>query len=203
MSNLVSKEYLEIIELPALEDYTHWQFLQERKIIINNVIDDSVVEKALMQVLKINNDDKHIPIEQRKPIVIYLNTPGGLVYIGMALCDAIRQSKTPVHIHALGYACSMGSLILACGHKRIAYENTVVMIHEGGISFEGNAGQAKDLMEFNKITEKRAKKIILDNTKITEEKYDSMTRKDWWMYADEALELGIIDEIIGMEGVNK
>lgn len=199
MAKLFKEAFLQIMETPILQEYIQWEFLQERAIILNDEITNDIVELVIMQIIKINNEDKHLPVKERKPIVIYLNTPGGLLFVGMALCDVIRQSKTPVHIHALGYACSMGSLILACGHKRIAYENTIVMIHEGGISLDGTIGQVKDIMEFSKKTEERAKKIILDNTKITEEKYDSMTRKDWWMYADEALELGIIDEIICSE----
>lgn len=190
--------FLDEVQMPKVIDYTYWDNLKKRKIILNDYISDVIVESVIMQILKFNeeDDEKNLLDASRKPITIYLNTGGGQLDIGLVLCNVIQNSKTPVHIIAMGTAASMGSLILMSGKRRIAFKYTDILIHDGSMNVGGTTSQVKDLMRFQEEKEKQIKEFVLKNTKITSEKYDEMFRKEWWMTAQTALELGIIDEII-------
>lgn len=191
------KEFMQIEQYPAFVDYTFWELLKKRKILINEEINGDIVEKVIIQIFKWNEEDEHVPIDKRKPITIYLNTLGGEVDIGLVLCNVIEQSKTPIHIIALAYACSMGSLILMAGHKRFAYPFSNVLIHAGSMLIGGTTTQVKDHMKFHDEKESFIKSYILDKTNITEERYNQMYRNEWWITSPDALKLGVIDEIIG------
>jgi len=171
--------------------------LKEREIILNNVVDDMIIETCIMQILRINKEDEIIIPEKRKPIKIYINTNGGDIDVGLVLCNVIQQSSTPVHTIALGKAYSMGGLVLIAGHKRFAYEFTSILIHDGSLGIGGSTKKVKETMNFYNEMENRIKKFILDNTKYTEELYDEKYGSEFFMYAQQAKELGIIDIIIG------
>lgn len=170
--------------------------LKERIIILNREIDDDLVERVILQILKWNRQDKDIPIDERQNIEIILNTPGGAVDIGMVLVNVIKQSKTPITITALGLAASMGSLILMAGTHRRAYEFTNILIHDGAMFLGGTTNKVKDHMKFQEEKDEQIKQFILSNSNIDENKYEEMSDREWWMTAKTALELGIIDEII-------
>ena len=171
--------------------------LKEREIILNNVVDDMIIETCIMQILRINKEDEIIIPEKRKPIKIYINTNGGDIDVGLVLCNVIQQSLTPVYTIALGKAYSMGGLVLIAGHKRFAYEFTSILIHDGSLGIGGSTKKVKETMNFYNEMENRIKKFILDNTKYTEELYDEKYGSEFFMYAQQAKELGIIDIIIG------
>lgn len=196
-TNKGAEEYLEMMEIPQFEEYTFWEQLQDRKIILNGQIDDGVVERIIIQILKFNEQDKNIPIDKRKPITLYLNSYGGVVDIGLVLANVIETSKTPVYIIVLGNAASMAAIILMAGHKRMAYQFSNVLIHDGSMFIGGNTSKVKDTMMYQDEKEEQVKQFILSHTKITEEKYKENYTKEWWLSARSALEYGIIDEIIG------
>ena len=184
-------EYLAVIdEFGSFEDYTFFEHLKNREIIINQQIDDTIVERAIMQIIKWNQEDSNIPIK------IYLNTVGGDLFLGMVLCEVIQKSKIPVHVYILGMAASMGALIAIAGHKTYAYEYSNILLHDGSTVLQGTSNKVKDTVKFYEEKDEQIKNFILNNTKITEEKYDEMADREWWMTAKTAKELGIIDEII-------
>jgi ATP-dependent Clp protease protease subunit len=190
------EEYLEMMEIPQFEEYTFWEQLKDRKIILNGQIDDSVVERVIVQILKFNNQDKNIPKEKRKPIVLYLNSYGGVVDIGLVLANVIESSKTPIHVIALGNAASMAAIILMAGHKRMAYPFSNILHHDGSMFVVGSTSKVKDTMMYQDKKEEQIKQFVLSHTKITEEKYKENYAKEWWMTSEQALEYGVIDEII-------
>ena len=102
----------------------------------------------------------------------------------------------------MGYALSMGFLLACAGannpnvHKD-CYPFSTFMMHAGSISLSGNAANARRFMEFEKKLEDKTKKYVLTHTNMTEETYDKYNDDDYWMTAEEALEYGVIDKIIG------
>ena len=103
---------------------------------------------------------------------------GGLLVSAFAICDQIRCSATPVWIYASGEACSAGFLILTCGDRRMAYENTTLMYHQ--LSWGSGYGKFKDIDETNdqvKKDQEKLDKLILENTSITKDKLESKINK--------------------------
>lgn len=144
-----------------------------------------------------NYDEKHnISIEDRKPIKIYIDSNGGSLLDTFTVIDSIKMSKTPVWTIVIGTAYSGGFFISICGHRRFAYPHSSFLYHEGSTSTGGTANQFENYSQFYKIQLKQLEKHTLDNTKISSEMYNEKRRDDWWMTATDAIEYGVIDEII-------
>lgn len=193
-----AQEFLEILEgVPPFVDYTYWENLKQRKIIFNSEVNTQVVEYIVMQILKFNEEDKDIPVEKRVPIKLYISSHGGSVIEGFNVIDVIKSSKTPVYTIALGLAASMSALILISGHKRFAYTNSTVLLHDGSLMLASTSKKAKQTMEYYDKLDNRIQKFILENTKISEELYKQKHDEEWYLFGSpDALELGIVDEII-------
>jgi ATP-dependent Clp protease protease subunit len=198
----VKQQYLELqAATPDIVDFTYYEYLQKRQIVLNQDIDDSILELATLQIRKFNEEDEGIPVEQRKPITIILCTYGGSVFEGMALVDEIENSITPVHIEVKGIAASMGSLILMAGHHRKITKHGVVLIHDGSMFVGGTTSKVRDQVKFQEDREEQIKQYILAKTKIDDETYDRQYQKEWYLTAEDALKYGIIDEIVGKKTV--
>lgn len=180
---------------PYLVDY--YKRLNNREILINNDIDEDVVN-YYQQILNWNREDKDIPVENRKVIKIFINSNGGCLNSVNALISAIKLSKTPVMTIGLGKCYSSGGLLLMSAKKgnRLILPSCEVLIHDGSAGFGGNVNKVMDSFEFTKANEMRVKKYILGNTNISEELYDKNYRKDWWIFPEEVITLGIADKII-------
>lgn len=180
-----------------MDDLFRLRDLQDRRIFIDEDIDQYVVTNIVRALLNINSEDKYIDVENRIPVIIYLNSNGGDVDAGFELIDVIMQSKTPIYIINLGYCYSMGFLIYIAGHKRYAAENATFLIHDGSSYVSNSTSKARDVMNFLSAIEDRTKAYLLKRTNITAEEYDSKQRQEWYMFADEAKKYGIVDYIIG------
>ena len=142
-------------------------------------------------------DDEHnIPIEEREPIKIFIDSAGGDLCATFTMIDAIRLSKTPVWTVNEGAAYSGGFFTFIAGHKRFAYKHSSFLYHEGSAETGGTAIQFQNFSDFYKKRLTQLKEEVLAFTKISEEKYNEIKKDDFWMMADEALELGVCDEII-------
>lgn len=183
------------LQLPNPTLLEYYRGLKDRKIVWNTVIDDSIIEVA-DYILRWNREDQGVPIDMRKPIRFYINTDGGDLIPTMYVVDIIRASKTPVYTFGLGKAYSAGGLLLMSGHKRFIFKNTTCLIHDGAGESSGNIGKMLDNAKFTEELEKKQKEYILSMTKITAKKYDAQYRRDWFMFSDEMLALGIADEIV-------
>lgn len=173
--------------------------LKQRKLFINNDIEQETIFNACKMIMQYNAEDKGIEPENRKPILLYVVSNGGSVYDGFQLIDTIRISKTPVYTINMGYLFSMGFLIGIAGHKRFAFPNAKFLHHDGSNMVYDSTSKVKDRMEFNDRMESRTRQYVISNTKITPEQYDENLRKEWYMMADEAKELGVIDYIVGVD----
>lgn len=141
------------------------------------------------------DDELELPYEERKPIKIYINSPGGFLNGTFTIINSIEMSKTPVWTIATGTAYSGGFFIFIAGHKRFAYPLSSFLFHEGSTGNSGTAGQFANFAAFYKIQLNQLKEIVLKYTKIGEEKYREIQKDDFWLTANEALMYGVCDEI--------
>ena len=141
-------------------------------------------------------DNKNdIPIEERQPIKIYIDSNGGSLVDTFTMIDSISMSKTPVYTICTGSAYSGGFFTFIAGHKRFAYPLSSFLYHEGSTGNAGDAGKFRNFAAFYEKVLKQLKDITIKYTKITEEEYEKHIKDDWWFTADEALKYGICDEI--------
>lgn len=183
----------EVLPDPTLLEY--YRRLKNREILWNDDIDDSTIDIALY-IKKWNTEDKGIAPEERKPIKIFINSDGGSVDTVLHIIDMIHLSKTPIYTIGMGRVYSAGGLLLMAGHKRYIFPHTSCLIHDGSSGAIGSIGKMLDNLEFTKELEKRMKDYILSSTHITEEVYDKNYRRDWFIFAEDMIELGIADEIV-------
>lgn len=185
--------------------YQYFINLKNRNIIINQDICDNLIEYAIMPILNWNIEDADIEPNQRQPITIYLNTAGGAISDGFALCNIIEQSKTPIHIVTLGMAASMGAYIAMSAPKgnRKCYEFSTFLIHAGSIVLAGNTNDVESTIKYYTDMKKDIEAFIYRHTKISKELYKKMQKEEWYLSSKEALRLGIVDEIITFEGAKK
>lgn len=173
--------------------------LQTREIIINGEIKDDLIERAVIQVFNINqyDDENRIPIEERQPIIIYLNSAGGLMDEAFSLISAIEGSRTPIITIALGKAYSAAFLILLAGHKRYAQKYTTLMYHQGSSGAMGEINRMIEYVRHWENCQEIVENFVISKTKIKSKQLREVfqNKKDWYMTVIEASELGIIDGI--------
>lgn len=160
---------------------------QDRVIFIETDIDDDLangVASQLMYLDSLNNNE----------ITIYINSYGGSVYDGFAIIDVMRRIKSPVKTICIGKAMSMAALILACGDTRQATDLATIMLHQPSGGFRGTTTD----MEINVKEVVRLKKIFhnIIKKKTSIEDPEKELERDYYLDANEAKELNIIDEII-------
>jgi ATP-dependent Clp endopeptidase proteolytic subunit ClpP len=182
-------------KIPEPEEINTWIDLNSRKLYVNDDITEATVDYVAYYIQRWNEDDKDIAQVDRVPIRVYINTNGGCLISTMFICDLIQISRTPVWTIVQGNAYSGGGLILVSGHRRIAHKNSTILIHRGSFGAGGNANSAYDTVEFYNNLDKRVEKFFIDNTRISEEKFAENKRREWFIFSEEALELGIVDEI--------
>jgi ATP-dependent Clp protease, protease subunit len=179
---------------------------RERNLMISDRIDRESVSDTIKSIISINRDDDEMDAEyknwSRPPILLYLNTYGGSVYDGLSLINAIETSRTPVNTIAIGSAMSMGLFILVAGHKRMAGQYSTIMYHQisdfAWDKLEGIKDQVKEAERIEKICER----ILYRRSQVPEETIEQYkkNKSEWYIPADEALSLGIIDEVIRESG---
>ncbi len=168
------------------------RLLNERIIFLGTQIDDQIANLVVAQLLHLESQDPD------KDISIYINSPGGSVYSGLAIYDTIQFVKPDVSTICVGIAMSMGALLLAGGAKgkRMALPNAKILIHQVSSGFEGQATDieihAKEIIDVRQ----RLDHILADHTGQEYEKVRSDTERDYFMSAEEAATYGIIDRVI-------
>lgn len=149
------------------------------------------------QIMAINDEDKNVKPEDRKPIVLYINSPGGTLTEGFPLVAVIEQSKTPVYTVNMGEWCSMAFLIGISGHKRFSLPYATFLMHEASGFSMGKISSMEEKIDFDrKFGEKAIKPLVLRHGNMLEKEYDLIAKKEFYMLPEEALEYGFIDEIV-------
>jgi ATP-dependent Clp protease protease subunit len=170
------------------------RLLNERIIFLGTPIDDQIANLIIAQLLHLESEDPD------KDISIYLNSPGGDVYAGLAIYDTMQFIKPDVQTICVGIAMSMGALVLAGGAKgkRMALPNAKVLIHQVW-SPGGGQGQATDIeIRAREIIalKRRVEEIISKHTEQELEKISKDMDRDYFLSAEEARDYGIIDTVI-------
>lgn len=180
-----------------VDEVLYAEQLDNRELFLPEVIDDEVIFEIIHHIIRWNREDEKLAIgDTPKPISLYINSYGGDVIACFSILSAIKNSKTPVHTINLGKAFSAGGLVLMAGHKRYSYKDAVVLIHQGSSGAQGTSSQVIDQVEFQKRLEERIKSYILEVTTITEELYKDKWKEEFYLFGDEAIELGIVDELL-------
>ena len=167
-----------------------------RIINFNGNVDEN---SCIVAIIKLLNFDAE---SHEEPIYIYINSPGGAINSGLALYDTIKYIKAPVYTICTGLAASMGAFLLSCGEKghRAAFKHSRILIHQPLIYSQSGSSQNESslrrMAESIKKSRDLLEEIMAANTQQPLEKFHADCERDNWMTAQEALEYGLIDEII-------
>ena len=188
-------ESIENLQLPNPDLLTYYKDEKDRVFWIEGEIDGGLFELSKM-ILRYNIEDKDIPVEERKPIKIFINSPGGDLDSTLSFIGLMNISKTPIWTIDACWAYSAAGLILMAGHKRYALPNTECLIHSGSGQLGGSYEQTTEQMKNYKYLVDNMRDFILSKTKIDQKLFKKMSTKDWYIYTEEMLNLGIVDEIV-------
>lgn len=166
--------------------------LKERIIMLGTPINDQIANLIVAQLLYLDS------IDSEKPIRLYINSPGGQVYAGLAMYDTIQQISSPVSTVVVGFAASFGTVIATAGTKgmRYALPNATIHMHQ---PLGGAQGQASDIaIQANEILRLRRNlnQILAFHTGQPLDKIRQDTDRDIFFSAEEAKEYGLVDEVL-------
>ena len=168
------------------------RLLNERIIFLGTPIEDQVANLVVAQLLHLESQDPD------KDISIYINSPGGSVYSGLAIYDTMRFVKPDIQTMCVGVAMSMGSLLLAGGTKgkRAALPNSRILIHQPSAGFEGQSTDIEiHAREILNVRE-RLDAIYSEHTGRSDEQVRADMERDRFFTAEQALEYGLIDRVV-------
>lgn len=186
---------IENLQLPAPELVTYYKNDNNRVFWIEDEIGDGLFEYS-KQILRFNQEDKDIPVEERKPIKFFIDSPGGDLETMLAFIGLVGISKTPIWMINAGIAYSAAGLILMSGHKRFALPNSQCLIHTGSGQLGGTFDQTTEQMKNYKQMVEKMKNFIISHTNIDQKLFNKNKSKDWFITTEEQLELGIVDKIV-------
>ena len=159
--------------------------------------DASMTAKLAEHILDFNRIDDGIDPEEREPIRLYINSPGGDVTEGFALIDVMELSQTPIYTINLAEAYSMAFLIGITGTKRFSLPSASFMMHEPSGLTIGKFSDMADKVAFNqRYGEKVIKAHVMKHSKMTPTKYANISTKDFFMLPCDAMKYGFVDEIV-------
>ncbi|HKG04563.1 MAG TPA: ATP-dependent Clp endopeptidase proteolytic subunit ClpP [Conexibacter sp.] len=168
------------------------RLLNERIIFLGHPVDDMVANLVVAQLLHLESQDPE------KDISIYINSPGGSIYAGLAIYDTMQFIKPDVATMCVGIAMSMGSLLLTGGArgKRSALPNSRILIHQPSAGFEGQSTDieihAREILK----TRKRIDEIYAHHTGQSEEQVHTDMERDRFLTSQQSVEYGLIDRVI-------
>ncbi|WP_337183800.1 ATP-dependent Clp endopeptidase proteolytic subunit ClpP [Shinella sp.] len=177
------------------------RLLKERIIFLTGPVEDHIATLVCAQLLFLEAENP------KKEIALYINSPGGVVTSGMAIYDTMQFIRPAVSTLCIGQAASMGSLLLAAGHKdmRFATPNARIMVHQPSGGFSGQASDierhAKDILKMKR----KLNEVYVKHCGRTYEEVEQTLDRDHFMSADEAKDWGLVDRVItsreAIEGV--
>lgn len=169
--------------------------LADREIWLDASIDIDTLEISKI-ILHFNKMDAGVPVEERKPIKIFIYSYGGEVSACFNVIDTIAMSKTPVYTYNMGIAMSAAFLILIAGHKRFATKRAVGLIHSGSGGTQGTYEQTEAQMKDYKHAVSVMREFILERTNIDQKLLTKNKSTEWYLYKDDLINYGIVDKII-------
>jgi ATP-dependent Clp protease, protease subunit len=168
------------------------RLLNERIIFLGTPIDDQVANLVIAQLIHLESEDPD------KDISIYINSPGGQVYSGLAIYDTMQFIKPDIQTICVGIAMSMGAVILSGGTegKRLALPNAKILIHQVSGGFQGQATDIEIQARETIALKRRLEEILSEHTGRPQEQVAKDMERDYFMTSQEAQEYGIIDSVI-------
>lgn len=166
--------------------------LRNRLVFLGTPINDQVANLIVAQLLFLNQEDRESPIN------MYINSPGGQVYAGLAIYDAMQMISNPISTVAVGVTASFGTVLLAAGTKgqRYALPHATIHLHQ---PLGGAQGQVTDIeiqaKEFLRLRS-NLNEILVHHTKQPVETIERDTERDYWMDAKAAVDYGIVDQVL-------
>ena len=192
----------------TIEEYQIFKALERRNLYLTRPIlsvenEDlafdqlSSAAQIIQCIIEFNAQDKGVDPKDRKPIKLFINSPGGDVYEGFPLVSVIELSKTPVHTINVGTWSSMAFWIGITGHRRFALPYTTFLLHGGSTFAGGSTSAVQDVMDFEKrYKDEVIKNHVLKHSKMTEQEYMALLRCEYYMLPEDAQKHSFIDEIV-------
>ena len=184
----------ETLAIPDPGTLTFYQNLSERRIWLNLGVDDTILEYS-RYIMRWNKEDEGKPVEERKPIWVYIFSYGGSADFMWMFTDMIKASETPIYTVNMGQCCSAAAMIFMTGHKRFMLPSASVLIHEGSGSIEGDAVKVIDQAESYKAMVKRMHNYILAHSNIPAGTLSRKKNNDWELDSETCLKYGVCDVI--------
>lgn len=168
------------------------RLLKDRIVMLCGEVTDDLANLVVSQLLFLES------VDSKKPVFLYINSPGGSVTAGMAIYDTMNYISCPVHTICMGLAASMGAFLLSGGDKghRYALPNAEIMIHQPSGGARGQATEIQIVAENILKTKRKLNEILAKNTGKSIDDVVRDTERDNYMSADEAKDYGLIDEVV-------
>ena len=168
------------------------RLLKDRIVFLGEDVNAHTANLVVAQLLYLAHEDP------KKPIKLYINSPGGSVYDGLAIIDTMNYIEPIVETIGIGLQASMGAMLLSCGEKghRFVLENSRIMIHQPSSGTEGKITDQEIMLKEGIFLKKRLAEIFAKNTGKTVAQVEKDMDRDNWMSAEEAKKYGIVDKII-------
>ena len=171
------------------------RLLMDRIVFLGSAINDDVANIIVAQLLFLDADDP------QRDIHLYINSPGGGVYAGLAIYDTMKHLRASVATYCVGMAASMGALLLSAGEpgKRNALPNARVMLHQPSSGYQGTAADIEIAAREVLGTRERLNAILAETTGQEIAKINTDVDRDRWMSAEESVAYGLVDRVLGTE----
>ena len=169
------------------------RLLKERIIFLGEDVNEHTASLIVAQLLFLEAEDP------KKEIKLYINSPGGSVYDGLAIYDTMQHLKCDVATYGIGVQASMGAFLLSSGTKgkRFLLPNSTVMIHQPSSGTQGKVSDMEVSLKEGLRLKKKLTEILAKNCGKTYEQLERDQDRDYWMSAEEAKKYGLVDEVIG------
>lgn len=183
------------LQLPDPELLTYYRDLDNRVLWVDNEINEYSLEYVRL-ILQWNREDRKKKIKDRKPIKILFFSPGGDLDVNYTLIDTIQLSKTPVWGINMGRCASAAAFIFLSCHKRFMLPNGYFLFHQGSGAFSGTFQEVCAQLQDYQIAVNRLSNFVLTYTSFTKEEIEEKISGEWYVRDPEALEKGVVNEVI-------
>lgn len=195
--DIMIPQNLRDVNLPSPEELTYWNLRKNRVFTIDYEVDENYLLIELSKVIiQMNFEEKDIPVEELKPIYLFIHSYGGELDQAQFFCDLIESSRIPIVTIAMGVAMSAGFLIFLAGKRKLAFKHSQLLVHSGSAGFQGTAEQIEEAQKNYKKQLDSMKKYILERTSIDEKVFNKNRSKDWYLTSDELVKYHIVDKLI-------
>ena len=176
----------------TFDDQLAARLLHHRIVLLGSEVDDASANRVTSQLLLLSAEDP------RTDISLYINSPGGAVYAGMAIFDTMRLIPNSVSTLAMGFAASMGQFLLCAGEKgkRFALPHARIMMHQGSAGIGGTAADIEIQAENLEHSKRQMERLLAENTGQPVETIRADSDRDRWFSAEEARRYGMIDHVV-------